>query len=72
MIETKEHSERRGMRGLPKRGELWFQKMSWHWASRAGAALDRLFMACFGMSSQLHLALRSNSAEPGWEINRKV
>lgn len=71
-IETKEHSDRRGMRSLPKRAELWFQKMSWRWASRVGAALDRLFTACFGMSSQLHLALRSNSVEPGWEINRKV
>lgn len=60
------------MRSLPKQGELWFQKMNWHWASGIGAALDYLLVACVGMSSQPHLTLWSTSVEPGWEINRKV
>lgn len=38
-IETKERSEKRRRRSLPKQGELWFQKMNWHWASGVGAAL---------------------------------
>lgn len=71
-LETKEHSEKRGMRSVSTGVEPWFQNMRWHWGSGIGAALDLHFVACFRMSSLLHLALWSNSVEPEWEINRKV
>lgn len=42
-------------------------RVQWGWRCPG-----HLSVACLGMSSQPHLALWSNSVEPGWEINRKV